>query len=468
MKIRLGIIATALALSACGLSPSTSSAPKSPSTPESSVPPTLQPGEPPYYQPLWTLNDLGFQIDVSTQFEIVGDTALIRTDPLPEAVSDHLPEGMDASQYADSDWLAAVDIPSRKVMWEMPSDALFNVPQLAKYRAMPDSSDPALYAAGDAVIVGFASHVSGKPGDLTVLTAPGTASIDPATLKTKWAKAYKPVDRREGITVNRQFVGAHDGLIIQTVEEYTGGSIDGEPKRTRFRITQAFDATTGEVAWERKNLFAISVSNGVVLARTLPDDATAEDGSPFAAVDATTGKTMWQTKWRTNLFGISKDWVMFDRDDIDPKKVDPNKGVYALETGAKKVGFAKHERPALPAGGRITADRIFPAGDGVVWDVSGRGQDKIGWLADGADAPVRQNYDAATHLLSPVVANDHVLAYDFFDPWTFLDDASNPVGEPLPFETRDNEVGLAGSYLFTTPKDTDSFDATITLYRLIQ
>ena len=463
MKIRLGIIVSALALSACGLSPSTSSNPKSPSTPESSVPPTLQPGEPPYYQPLWTLDDLGFKIDVSTQFEIVGDTALIRTDLLPEAAEEHAPDRIPPGEYADSQWLAAVDIPSRKVIWEMPVDRFFMVRELSKYQAIIDTSDPALYAADGKVVVGFRGHTNATSANLT-----GVASIDPSTLEVRWAKPYRPVVDREGITVKRQFVGAHDGLIIQTIEEYTGGSLDGEPKRTRFRTTQAFDASTGEVAWERKNLFAISVSNGVVVARTLPDDATAKDGSPFAAVDATTGKTMWQTKWRTNLFGISKDWVMFDRDDIDPKQVDPNKGVYAIETGAKKVGFTKRERPALPAGGRITADRIFPAGDGVVWDVSGRGQDKIGWLADGADAPVRQNYDAATHLLSPVVANDHVLAYDFFDPWTFLDDTSNPVGEPLPFETRDNEVGLAGSYLFTTPKDTDTFDATITLYRLIQ
>lgn len=464
MKIRLGIIVAALTLSACGLSPSTSSAPsKSPSTAESSVPPTLGPGEPPYYQPLWTLSDLGFKIDVSTQFEIVEDTAVIRTELLPEAAEEHAPEGMDPDEYADSQWLAAVDIPSRKVIWEMPVDRFFAVRELGKYQAIVDTSNPALYAADGKVVVGFRGRSNATSAKLT-----GVASIDPSTLTVRWAKPYKQVVDREGITVDRQFVGAHDGLIIQTIEEYTGGSLDGEPKRTRFRTTQAFDASTGEVAWERKNLFAISVSNGVVLARTLPDDATAEDGSPFAAIDATTGKTMWQTKWRTNLFGISKDWVMFDRDDIDPKKVDPNKGVYALETGAKKVGFTKRERPALPAGGRITADRIFPAGDGVVWDVSGRGQDKIGWLADGADAPIRQNYDAATHLLSPVVANDHVLAYDFFDPWTFLDDASNPVGEPLPFETRDNEVGLAGSYLFTTPKDTDTFDATITLYRLIQ
>lgn len=463
MKIRLGIIVTALTLSACGLSPSTSSAPsKSPSAAGSSVPPTLEQGEPPYYQPLWTLSDLGFKIDVSTQFEIVGDTALIRTDLLPEAAKEHAPEGMEPGEYADSEWLAAVDIPSRKVIWEMPVDRFFMVPELAKYQAIVDTSDPALYAADGKVVVGFRGH-----SEATSATLTGVASIDPSTLKARWAKPYKPVVDREGIAVERRFVGAHDGLIIQTIDEYTGGSLDGEPKRTRFRTTQAFAAATGEVAWERKNLFAISVSNGVVLARTLPDDATAEKGSPFAAVDATTGKTMWQTKWRTNLFGVSKDWVMFDRDDNDPRKNDPNKGVYSLETGAKKVGFAKHERPALPAGGR-GVDRIFPAGDGVVWDVSGRGQDKIGWLADGADAPVRQNYDAATHFVSPVVANDHVLTYDFFDPWTFLDDASNPVGEPLPFETRDNEVGLSGSYLFTTPKDTDSLDATISLYRLIQ
>ncbi|MFI5622544.1 PQQ-binding-like beta-propeller repeat protein [Nocardioides sp. NPDC051685] len=464
MKIRLGIIAIALTLSACGLSTTPSSAPsKSPSTAQSSVPPTLEPGESPYYQPLWTLNDLGFKIDVSTQFEIVGDTALIRTGLLPEAAEEHAPERMDPDEYADSEWLAAVDIPSRKVIWEMPVDRFFAVRELTKYQAIVDTSDPALYAADGKVVVGFRGSSNATSARLT-----GVASIDPSTLTVRWAKPYKQVVDREDITVERQFVGAHDRLIIQTIEEYTGNTMDGEPKRTHFRTTQAFDASTGEVAWERKNLFAISVSNGVVLARTLPDDATAEDGSPFAAVDATTGKTMWQTKWRTNLFGISKDWVMFDRDDIDPKKIDPNKGVYALETGAKKVGFNKREHPALPAGGRINTDRIFPAGDGVVWDVNGRGQDKIGWLADGADAPVRQNYDAATHLLSPVVANDHVLAYDFFDPWTFLDDTSNPVGEPLPFETRDNEVGLAGSYLFTTPKDTDTFDATITLYRLIQ
>lgn len=461
MKIRLGIIVTALALSACGLSPSTTSAPKGPSTPESTVPPTLQPGEPPYYQPLWTLNDLGFKIDVSTQFEIVGDTALIRTDLLPEAAKEHAPEGIDPGEYADSEWLAAVDIPSRKVIWEMPVDRFFAVRELTKYQAIVDTSDPALYAADGKVVVGFRGRSNATSARLT-----GVASIEPSTLTVRWAKPYKQVIDREGITVARQFVGAHDGLIIQTIDEYTGGSLDGEPKRTRFRTTQAFDAATGEVAWERKNLFAISVSNGVVLARTLPDDATAEDGSPFAAVDATTGKTMWQTKWRTNLFGVSKEWVMFDRDD-DVRKNDPNKGVYALETGAKKVGFAKNERPALPAGGR-GVDRIFPAGDGVVWDVSGRGQDKIGWLADGADDPVRQNYDAATHLVSPVVANDHALTYDFFDPWTFLDDASNPVGEPLPFETRENDVGLLGSYLYTTPEDTDSLDATITLYRLIQ
>lgn len=462
MKIRLGIIVTALALSACGPSPSTSSAPKSPSTPESSVPPTLQPGEPPYYQLLWTLNDLGFKIDVSTEFEIVGDTALIRTDLLPDAAKEHAPEGMEPGEYADSEWLAAVDIPSRKVIWEMPVDRFFMVRDLTKYQAIVDTSDPALYAADGKVVVGFRGRSSATSAKLT-----GVASIDPSTLEVRWAKPYKPVVDREGITVKRQFVGSHDGLIIQTIEEYTGGSLDGEPKRTRFRTTQAFDASTGEVAWERKNLFAISVSNGVALARTLPDDATAENGSPFAAVDATTGKTMWHTKWRTNLFGVSKEWVMFDRDDNDVRKNDPNKGVYALETGAKKVGFAKNERPALPAGGR-GVDRIFPAGDGVVWDVSDRDQDKIGWLADGADAPVRQNYDASTHFVSPVVANDHALTYDFFDPWTFLDDASNPVGEPLPFETRDNEVGLSGSYLYTTPKDTDSFDATISLYRLIQ
>lgn len=463
MKIRLGIIVTVLTLSACGLSPTPSSTPsKSPSTAESSVPPTLKEGEPPYYQPLWTLNDLGFETDVSTQFEIAGDTALIRSDLLPEAAKEHTPEGMDPGEYADSEWLAAVDIPSRKVMWEMPVDQFFMVPELTKYQAIVDTSDPALYAADGKVVVGFRGRSNATSARLT-----GVASIDPSTLTVRWAKPYKQVVGREGITVDRQFVGAHDGLIIQTIEEYTGGGLDGEPKRTRFRTTQAFDASTGEVAWERKNLFAISVSNGVVLARTLPDDATAENGSPFAAVDATTGKTMWQTKWRTNLFGVSKEWVMFDRDDNDVRKNDPNKGVYALRTGAKKVGFAKEERPALPAGGR-GADRIFPAGDGVVWDVSGPGHDKIGWMADGADAPVRQNYDAATHLLSPVVVNDHVLAYDFFDPWTFLDDTSNPVGEPLPFETRDNEVGLAGSYLFTTPKDTDTFDATISLYRLIQ
>ncbi|MBC7279170.1 hypothetical protein [Nocardioides sp.] len=471
MKSRLGIVASVMLLSACSIVPSTSSEPvKSPSVERSSEAATLEPGEDPYYQPLWTLNDVGFQINASTSVEIVGDTAIIRSIPIPATVPERMPGGLDErdwTDYTDRPWLTVVDIPSGEVRWEMPA-SMASVSGLDGFNPLPEVQDPGVYIAGSDVVVGFLNDAVADLDDLSMAgVAPGIASIDPETMRAKWAHAYKPVVRRDGIKVWRQFVGAHDELVIQTIDEFTGGDMDGEPKRTWHRRTQAFHASTGELAWERKGLVALSVSNGVVLARTLPLDSTAKHGSPFEALDAETGKTLWRTKSRTNLFGISDDWVLFARDAVDTHKNDPTKGVYALRTGVKKLGLAGDEGPAFPVSGDGATHRVAAVGDGVVWSSSGRKPNMVSWLSDGASSPVSKPMRKLVQP-TPVVANDRSFAYEMMGPWRFLDERGEAVGDPLPLNSNDARIVVSGSYLALIPEDTESLDATISFYKLIQ
>ncbi|MFI5623492.1 hypothetical protein ACIA03_08510 [Nocardioides sp. NPDC051685] len=474
MKSRLGIIASAMLLSACSIVPSTSSDPaKSPSVKGASEAPKLKPGEDPYYEPLWTLEDIGFKSDVSTHVEIVGDTAIIRAHPIPQTVQKRMPDGLDEgewTEYVNDDWLAVVDIPSRKVRWEMPAD-MFKVTGLEDFNALPEVQNPGVYVARSEVVVGFIDDQATDLADLNAAGGPGIASIDPDTMKASWASTYKPVTDRDALKVGRQFVGSHDDLVIQTIDEHTGGEMAGPPKHTWHRRTQAYNASTGKLAWERKGLFALTVTNGVILARTLPPDATAKNGSPFEALDAATGKTLWRTKTRTKLFGVSNDWVLFARNDADTTKKDPTKGVYALKTGAKKVALADDESPAFPeAGDSWSTDRVAGAGDGVVWSSNGRKPNKVSWMNDGASAPVSMPVDNADYIdmPTPVVANDQPFAFGLMESWTFLDKQGQPVGDPLPLPSNDARVILSGSYLALVPQDIDSPEATISLYRLVQ
>jgi hypothetical protein len=129
-------------------------------------------------------------------------------------------------------------------------------------------------------------------------------------------------------------------------------------------------------------------------------DATAKNGSPFEALDAATGKTLWRTKTRTKLFGVSSDWVLFARNDADTTKKDPTKGVpnrpWTMEDeycGWK--GAAPCEKPEdalvpLPDDNRLVTYRGEP---GVVQNVDRHGLASCAIDADAVIDVVPMNGD---------------------------------------------------------------------------
>lgn len=58
--------------------------------------------------------------------------------------------------------------------------------------------------------------------------------------------------------------------------------------------------------------------------------------------------------------------------------------------------------------------------------------------------------------------------YGKLDPGGLASDIGKQVGDPLPINTNDARIVLSDRYPALIPEDTDSPDATISLYRLVQ